>query len=161
MPQHILLAHLQSMQQQLDFLVHKHLSPLEIRQHHVQQALERLNIHQPSSEHPDLDDEHTAIYENAYQIQTLTESILQSPEDPTLWMHRGLIWKRMGNTGIAVSDFVRACQQWVYHPERLNNTTESHDLSETFSDIASLSPQMAQQLTNRFPLLEQLLITKP
>ena len=74
MAQHIILAHLQSMQKQLDFLVHKHLSPLEIRQHHIAQALEQLEIETPSTNQDStdyLDDEHTNRYEDSYQIQML------------------------------------------------------------------------------------------
>ena len=161
MPQQIILAHLQSMQQQLDFLVHKHLSPLDIRRHHIAQAMERLDIQNPDADlnsEKDLEDEHTARYEDSYQIQMLTEAILKTPADPTLWMQRGHVWKRMGNTGIAISDFIRACQQWLNHPERLaHHKMESTELHDTFKDIESLSPQMANQLLQRFPKLTTLL----
>jgi hypothetical protein len=160
MTQQIILANLQSMQQQLDYLVHKHLSPLDIRRHHIAQAMERLDIQNPNT-HPDsedLDDEHTARYEDSYQIQMLTEAILETPTDPTLWMQRGHVWKRMGNTGIAISDFIRACQQWLNHPERLSHPLmESSDIHDTFKNIESLSPQMANQLLQRFPKLTTLL----
>ena len=75
MPQQIILAHLQSMQQQLNFLVHKHLSPLDIRRHHIAQSMERLELQNPDSNQNferELDDEHTARYEDSYQVQMLT-----------------------------------------------------------------------------------------
>ena len=161
MPQQIILAHLQSMQQQLDFLVHKHLSPLDIRRHHIAKAIERLEIQTPHTNQyseEDLDDEHTARYEDSYQVQMLTEAIFDTPNDPNLWVQRGHVWKRMGNTGIAISDFIRACQQWLHAPERIESPLmEASDLHATFKEIESLSPQMANQLLQRFPKLTTLL----
>ena len=110
MSHEIFLAHLSSMQKQLDLLVHPHLSPIDLRQYFVAREFELLAL---SNSKPTNPAEHSKIKE-------LTKRLELNPATPKLWTSRALAWHRLNQQDAAMSDFARALQCWSVQGDPLS-----------------------------------------
>lgn len=109
----IFLSHLTSMQKELDFLVHRYLSPLEIRHYFVTRELEVLS--QQSRQSVLNPVEHS-------KLTNLTRRLENNPATPQHWANRAMAWHRLNQEDAAMSDFARALQCWSAQTDSLSSS---------------------------------------
>lgn len=147
----IILAHLNSMQKQLDFIVHKHLSPLEMRTYFLTGELESLSIVDTSSRTKD-DTEHR----EQKTRKDIELQILEDIENPIHWMKRGIAWERMGQMDMAMSDFARALAS--FNNDLLD--TDTSNIVQLLDRMSKIHPDLTIRLLSRFPMLKDRLHTQ-
>ena len=127
MSHEIFLAHLSSMQKELDLLIHPHLSPIELRQYFVTRELELLS--QQAAVSPDPTERS--------RIKDLTRRLEQNPATPQHWANRALARHRLNQDDAAMSDFARALQCWSAQPDSLSPTQiqQLHSILRTMDGI--------------------------
>lgn len=140
----IILAHLNSMQKQLDFIVHQHLSPIEMRTYFLIGELESLSIADTS---PSANDTKHREQKTRKDIEL---QILENVENPIHWIQRGIAWERMEQMDMAMSDFARALACF-------NNNTLDTDTSiivDLLERMSTIHPDLTTRLLSRFPILK-------
>ena len=140
----IILAHLNSMQKQLDFIVHQHLSPIEMRTYFLIGELESLSIADTSSRAKD------TKHREQKTRKDIELQILEDVENPIHWIQRGIAWERMEQMDMAMSDFARALACFNNRPLD-TNTSNIGNLLERMSTI---HPDLTTRLLSRFPILK-------
>ena len=155
MPQKIILAHLRSMRQQLNYIVQQHLSPLEIREYFLSQEFEALHIEDLSSDEIS-EDEFTARYQDSNRIQMLTDALDEDSFDPFLWEQRGITWNRMGELGPALSDFVRSLQQWSNKIKtgQIPSPKEQESIEQMLSELNQVEDLWVSRFAKEFNNLD-------
>ena len=145
MSHEIFLAHLSSMQKELDLLVHPHLSPIDLRQYFVTRELELLS--QQSRVSPD-PSEHT-------RIKGLTRRLEQNPAIPQHWANRALAWHRLNQDDAAMSDFARALQCWSAQPDSLS-PTQIQQLQSILKTMDGIHRTLTKRIVEDIPKLHSL-----
>ena len=142
MSHEIFLAHLSSMQKQLDLLVHPHLSPVTLRQYFVARELELLGLSHSKPTNPA---EHSKIKE-------LTKRLEQNPATPRLWASRALAWQRLNQQDAAMSDFARSLQCWSVHADHLSEA-QLQQLHNTLRTMDGIHKELTRRIINNIPKL--------
>ncbi len=145
MSHEIFLAHLSSMQKELDLLIHPHLSPIDLRQYFVTRELELLS--QQSRVSPD-PSEHT-------RIKGLTRRLEQNPAIPQHWANRALAWHRLNQDDAAMSDFARALQCWSAQPDSLS-PTQIQQLQSILKTMDGIHRTLTKRIVEDIPKLHSL-----
>jgi len=140
----IILAHLNSMQKQLDFIVHQHLSPLEMRTYFLIGELESLSIADTS---PSANDTKHREQKTRKDIEL---QILEDIENPIHWMKRGIAWERMEQMDMAMSDFARALACFNNRPL----DTDTSIIVNLLERMSTIHPDLTTRLLSRFPILK-------
>jgi hypothetical protein len=142
MSHEIFLAHLSSMQKQLDLLVHPHLSPVTLRQYFVARELELLGLSHSKPLNPA---EHS-------KIKGLTKRLEQNPATPRLWASRALAWQRLNQQDAAMSDFARALQCWSVQADTLSED-QIQQLHSILRTMDGIHKELTQRIINNIPQL--------
>ena len=140
----IILAHLNSMQKQLDFIVHQHLSPIEMRTYFLIGELESLSIADTS---PSANDTKHREQKTRKDIEL---QILEDVENPIHWIQRGIAWERMEQMDLAMSDFARAL---AYFNKKFIDT-DTAKIVDLLERMAKINPDLTIRLLSRFPMLK-------
>ena len=134
----ILLSHLTSMQKELDLLVHRHLSPIDLRQYFVTRELEVLS--QQSCNPVSNSVEHS-------RITDLTRRLEQNPATPQHWINRAMAWHRLNQEDAAMSDFARALQCWSAQTDSLS-LTQLQQLQGVLRSMDSIHRTLTKRIVN-------------
>ena len=140
----IILAHLNSMQKQLDFIVHQHLSPLEMRTYFLIGELESLSIADTSSRAKD------TKHREQKTRKDIELQILEDVENPIHWIQRGIAWERMEQMDMAMSDFARALACFNNRPLDTNTS----NIGNLLDRMSKIHPDLTIRLLSRFPMLK-------
>ena len=140
----IILAHLNSMQKQLDFIVHQHLSPLEMRTYFLIGELESLSIADTSSRAKD------TKHREQKTRKDIELQILEDVENPIHWIQRGIAWERMEQMDMAMSDFARALACFNNRPL----DTDTSIIVNLLERMSTIHPDLTTRLLSRFPILK-------
>ena len=145
MSHEIFLAHLSSMQKELDLLIHPHLSPIDLRQYFVTRELELLSQQSRFSADPT---EHS-------KIKDLTRRLEQSPATPQHWVNRAFAWHRLNQDDAAMSDFARALQCWAAQPDSLSST-QIHHLHNILKTMDGIHRTLTKRIVDEIPKLHSI-----
>ena len=143
MSHEIFLAHLTSMQKELDLLVHRHLSPIELRKYFVTRELERIS-EQSRVLTPD-------PIERS-RIKDLTRRLEQNPATPQHWANRAMAWHRLNQEDAAMSDFARALQCWSTQTESLS-ATQIQQLQGVLRTMNGIHRTLTKRIVDNIPTL--------
>ena len=146
----IILAHLRSMQKQLDFIIHKHLSPLEMRTYFLAGELELLSI----ADNPPPAQENIELREQKTR-KDIELRILNDIDNPHHWIERGIAWQRMEQMDTAMSDFARALACF----NKITSNTNTSDLRDLVERMSRIHPALTVRVLSRFPILKEALST--
>ena len=145
MSHEIFLAHLHSMQKQLDLLVHPHLSPFDLREYFVARELELLGLSHSKTSNP---------AENS-KIKELTKRLEQNPATPQLWAGRAMAWHRLDQQDAAMSDFARSLQCWSVQGELLSEG-QIQQLQVTIRTMNDIHSELTQRILHNIPELHSI-----
>jgi len=140
MSQAIFLAHLRSMQKQLDLIVQQHLSPLELRQYFLAAEFEKVKM--PS------------LKETTRLFTEINRKLTHDAQNPFLWAQRGLTYQKHQQPHQAISDFTRALIYFdKLSTEHLTQQDAQEQLQRIKRSIHDISTTIATRLEQRFPQL--------
>ena len=142
MSHEVFLAHLSSMQKQLDLLVHPHLSPIDLRQYFVTRELELLALSNSKPTNP----------AELSKIKELTKRLELNPATPQLWANRALAWHRLNQQDAAMSDFARALQCWSVQGDPLSEG-QIQQLQSVLRAMDGIHQELTQRIINDIPQL--------
>ena len=140
----IIIAHLNSKEKQLDFIVHQHLSPLEMRTYFLIGELESLSIADTSSRAKD------TKHREQKTRKDIELQILEDVENPIHWIQRGIAWERMEQMDMAMSDFARALACFNNCPL----DTDTSIIVNLLERMSTIHPDLTTRLLSRFPILK-------
>ena len=142
----IFLAHLTSIQKELDLLVHPHLSPVDLRQYFVTREMELLDqrAHIQSSNSTEQS-----------KVKDLTRRLEQHPATPQHWANRALAWHRLHQEDAAMSDFARALQCWSAQTDSLA-ATQIQQIQAVLRTMDSIHRPLTKRIADNIPKLHSI-----
>ena len=146
MSHEIFLAHLTSMQKELDLLIHPHLSPIDLRQYFIQREVEFLTQRSPVQPPNSADHANT---------KDLTRRLEQNPATPQHWVNRGLAWHRLHQKDAAMSDFARALQCWSAQTDSLTST-QVQQLQSILRTMNGIHRKLTRRIIDNIPKLHSI-----
>ena len=146
MSHEIFLAHITSMQKELDLLIHQHLSPVDLRQYFVARELELL------AQQSDVQSLTAAEHS---KIKDLTRRLEHNPATPQHWANRALAWHRLHQEDAAMSDFARALQCWSAQTDSLSST-QVQQIQNVLRTMSGIHGTLTKRIVDNIPRLHSI-----